>query len=252
MKFTKMQGLGNDFVVVAGPAEIGTDQVRRWCERRTGVGADGVLEVSPLASNRVRMRYWNADGSPSEMCGNGLRCVARYAVDNGVVSSPELVIETEVGPLAAHVRGDGTVRVEIGTAHPHRIGSLTVAGQQVHPVGFGNPHAVLYVDDVDLADVGVLGPRIGGDALFPEGANVEFMHVVSEEVIDLRVWERGVGETLACGSGAAAAAFIAARDGHTKSDVTVQLRGGPLRVEIIDGVAWLDGPAEAVFTGDVT
>ena len=251
MKFTKMQGLGNDFVVVEGPTAIESGQVERWCARRTGVGADGVLEVSRVDFGRVRMRYWNADGSPAEMCGNGLRCVARYAVDNHLVSGPDLLIDTAVGTLSANVRSDGTVRVEVGKAHPHRIGSLTVAGQTVHPVGFGNPHAVLYVDDVEAAPVGELGPRIGQDPLFPEGANVEFMHVVDENVIDLRVWERGVGETLACGSGAAAAAFVAARDGHTKTSVTVQLRGGPLGVEIIEDVAWLDGPAETVFTGDV-
>ncbi len=251
MDFVKMEGLGNDFIVVAGPMEPEPEAIVRWCLRRRGIGADGVLEVTPRDPGRVAMRYWNADGSPSEMCGNGLRCVARYSYDRGLVTDREFLVETAVGDRPVRVREDGTVRALLGVPHAHRVNTLSVAGVTVHPVGIGNPHAVLFVDDPAEAPVEQLGKTIGMHAMFPDGANVEFLRVVDEERIELRVWERGVGETLACGSGAAAAAFVAHHQGHTKSRVSVALPGGDLIVELDDDGAWLDGPANEVFVGQL-
>lgn len=251
MEFVKMQGLGNDFIIVPSAFEASVEDIAAWCARRTGIGADGVLEVVPVDSSTVRMRYWNADGSASEMCGNGLRCIAKLAFDRGWVDDRDFIVQTPVGPRAVTVRADGSVKALLGRPHAHRVGTLSIAGAKVHPVGVGNPHAVMYVDEPSEAPVAELGARIGTDHLFPDGSNVEFMKVIDEDRIEVRVWERGVGETLACGSGAAAAAFIANRDGHTKADVIVELRGGPLGVSLDDDGAWLDGPAEYVFEGQV-
>jgi diaminopimelate epimerase len=251
MNFVKMEGLGNDFIVVEGPAVVAEADIVRWCERRRGIGADGVLEVTPLGADRVRMRYWNADGRSAEMCGNGLRCVARLAVLRGWVEGPKLIVETAVGERRAEVRPDGTVRAQLGVPQEYRLSSLQVAGVEVHPVGLGNPHAVLFVDDPGEAAVATLGPEIETDAIFPAGTNVEFAAVRSPDRIELRVWERGVGETLACGSGAAATVYLARRQGLTEDRVAVDLPGGEMMVEIDNGTAWIEGPANVVFSGTV-
>lgn len=250
--FVKMEGLGNDFIVIEGPADIDPADVARWCERRHGVGADGVLEATPLGGDRVRMRYWNADGGVAEMCGNGLRCVARLAVERGWVDGPGMTIETPVGDRPAVVRSDGTVRVLLGTPHGHRVERLAVAGTSVQPVGLGNPHAIMFVDDLDKAPVSELGPRISTDPMFPAGTNVEFATLAGEDRISLRVWERGVGETLACGSGAAATAYLAYREGKVGARSIVELRGGELIVELDDDGAWIEGPTGIVFEGSVS
>ncbi len=241
MRFTKMHGLGNDFVVVDGGTTVDATLVQRWCDRRRGIGADGVLRVSS-AGGRVRMEYWNADGSPAEMCGNGLRCVARYAVDHGLVEGWEFIVDTPVGPRQARV-GD-VIQVELG---PVRVtGDATLVGTSVTTVDAGNPHAVVTVSDPQTVPVAEIGARIEGAA----GVNVEFMSVVGTDRIELRVWERGVGETLACGSGAGAAVMAAHRAGKVGDDVVVQLPGGSLRVRIEGDVVWLEGPAKTVFTGE--
>lgn len=251
MDFVKMEGLGNDFIVVEGPVTMAAADMVRWCERKRGIGADGVLEVTPLGSDRVRMRYWNADGRSAEMCGNGLRCVARLAVMRGWVEGPNLIIESAVGERPAQVRPDGTVRAMLGVPQEYRLASLRVAGVEVHPVGMGNPHAIVFVDDPALAPVTTLGPQIETDPIFPAGTNVEFAAVRGRDRIELRVWERGVGETLACGTGAAATAFLASRQGLTDARVAVDLPGGTMMVEMEDGTAWIEGPANLVFGGSV-
>lgn len=241
MRFTKMHGLGNDFVVVPADATVDEGRVRAWCDRRRGIGADGVLRVS-ASEGRVRMEYWNADGSPAEMCGNGLRCVARYALDRRLVDTSEFVIDTPVGPRSARV-GE-TVEVELG---PVRVtGEETLAGTPVVTVDAGNPHAVVTVPDPATAPVVEAGGRIEAAA----GVNVEFMSVVGDDEIELRVWERGVGETLACGSGAGAAVMAARRAGRVGDDVVVRLPGGQLRVRVDGDTVWLEGPAETVFEGE--
>ena len=250
MTFTKMHGLGNDFVVFAGdeaPA-ITPDLVQRLCDRRTGIGADGVIAVSVVETDVVRMDYWNADGSEAEMCGNGMRCTARFAADRGWVGGPELTIETRRGRLGARLLDDGRISVELG---PVDVADwVEVHGRRLRTASVGNPHAVTEVDDVPGAPVAVEGAAIGTDPTFPDGTNVGFM-AVSDGAIELRVWERGVGETLACGSGAAAAAAVAIAGGKAVSPVVLTVPGGSFEVAFEDGVAWLTGPAETVFAGDL-
>jgi diaminopimelate epimerase len=247
MEFTKMEGLGNDFVVIDGPADPYPQQIAEWCDRRRGIGADGVLEVTPLSNVRVQMRYWNADGGEAEMCGNGLRCVARYAYDKGWVSDQSFTVETAVGPRAVQLRSDGRVRVFLG--NPVAGEEIEVSGVTVHTVDVGNPHAISWVDDTKRAAVRDLGPAIEVSDEFPEGTNVEFATIIGPNRIDLRVWERGVGETLACGSGAAATAFLAREQGYVDSSVAVRLLGGELKVDLDEAGAWIEGPARAVFSG---
>ena len=143
MDFVKMHGLGNDFVVISGPSEPDAGQVAAWCDRRRGVGADGVLVVTPLGDESVRMEYWNADGSPAELCGNGLRCVARYAMDEDMVSGPRFIVQTPVGERPVTVREDGTVRALLGRVGEADAGPMDVAGYHLEPIRVGNPHAVL-------------------------------------------------------------------------------------------------------------
>ena len=248
MDFVEMEGLGNDFIVVEGPVALSAEAITRWCDRRFGVGADGVLEVTPVSSDRIRMRYWNADGGEAEMCGNGLRCLARLAVNRGWVTSNEMVVETAAGDLPATVRPDGLVRALVGT--PRLAGDpFEAGGVLVHPVRVGNPHAVVFVDDADGAPVDVLGPILEHHETFPDRANVEFVQPLDRASIRMRVWERGVGETMASGTGATAAAFAAMTYREAGSAVSVDLRGGELRIDIVDGLAWMTGPGRAVFTG---
>jgi diaminopimelate epimerase len=249
MDFVKMEGLGNDFVVVDGPFEPSPEQVASWCDRRRGIGADGVLVVTPVDDGTVRMGYWNADGSAAEMCGNGLRCVARRAVDVGLVTVTEFTVETPVGPRHAVV-GKASVRVELGPVSASGA-TLEVAGHEVETASVGNPHAVVVVDDPTMVPVEVAGPSIETAPEFPDRTNVGFASVRSDESLILRVWERGVGETLACGTGAAAAVAVAHRRGLTSNRVEVTLPGGVLLVEIVDGTAWIEGPAVTVFAGRI-
>jgi diaminopimelate epimerase len=248
MEFVKMEGLGNDFIVLAGPFTPEPDQVTAWCDRRRGVGADGVLVVTPIDRSTVEMGYWNADGSAAEMCGNGLRCVGRYAVDRQMVDGPVLTVNTPAGPRS--VRAGETVRAQLGPVA--RSGEpVMIAGYRLEPFDAGNPHAVTFVSDPLAVPVEAAGPLVEGDPAFPGRTNVEFASVVSSSRIDLRVWERGVGETLACGSGAAATVAAAHGNGLTDANVDVHLRGGVLKVEIIEGEAWIEGPANEVFRGTI-
>ncbi|MCB2224015.1 MAG: diaminopimelate epimerase [Actinobacteria bacterium] len=249
MDFVKMHGLGNDFVVLDGPFEPTAAQVEAWCHRRRGIGADGVLVVSPLPDGMVQMGYWNADGSPAEMCGNGLRCVARHAVAQGMVDGPDFVVQTAVGRRPVSVRGDGSVRAFLGEVTAAEAGPMDVAGYHLDPIRVGNPHAVAFVPDCYSTPVSAVGPVVEGDPHFPERTNVEFATVVSSNRIALRVWERGVGETLACGTGAAATAAVAHRKGLTDARVTVDLPGGQLTVEVAGDGVWIEGPAETAYRG---
>ena len=241
-----MQGLGNDFVVVEGPYAVEPSDVQAWCDRRRGIGADGVLEVTPLGEGKVGMRYWNADGGAAEMCGNGLRCVAVLAWMREMVPEPDFVVVTAAGERPVSVRLDGTVRALLGAVSTD--GDATEwEGALVHPVRMDNPHAVVWVDDPAKAPVATLGPQI--EAMAPEGVNVEFATVLAPDRIRLRVWERGVGETLACGTGAAATAYLAFHQGIAGHRITVELPGGELLVDLDGNQAWIEGPAEAVFVG---
>ncbi|GBE21714.1 MAG TPA: diaminopimelate epimerase [Actinobacteria bacterium] len=246
MRFTKMEGLGNDFVVLQGPRPIGAEDVKRLCDRRRGVGADGVLVVSPIDAKRIRMQYWNADGSPAELCGNGMRCAAAFAVDRALVEASEFTVETAAGPREARV-GEDAITVELGTV---RVATekRRVSGKMVREVTVGNPHVVLQVPGICEAAVATLGPSI--EAAFEDGVNVEFLSVRSPGLLELRVWERGVGETLACGTGAAAAAAAARVEGLAGSETMVRLPGGDLNVLLDGDRAWISGPAAFVYEGE--
>ncbi len=241
--FTKMQGLGNDFVVIDGPMTLSPARINEICDRRRGVGADGILVVTK--GDPVRMEYWNADGSAAEMCGNGLRCVARYALDRGLVAAADFNVDTPVGVRRVSVR-DEEVEVELGEVSV--VGHTAIDDVRYHLIDVGNPHAVSVVDDPAAADVDRVGPRVETDPQFPDGTNVEFISV-SDGAVSMRVWERGVGETLACGTGMVAAALVASKLSRLTGSIPVTAPGGQARVEFRDGVAWLTGPAEYSFTG---
>jgi diaminopimelate epimerase len=246
MRITKMHGLENDFLVVDEPFPYEPSLVAAMCDRRAGIGADGLLAVGPTEDG-ASMRYWNADGSQAEMCGNGLRCVARYAVDLGITTDLQFTVATPVGPRRVTVGGD-TVEVELG---PVALEStVEIEGHSYRRVSVGNPHAVRMVDDPASVDVAAVGAQVERDPLFPDGTNVEFVAQESNGSIRLRVWERGVGETMACGTGMAAAAR-AVSGGTDGRPIEVSVPGGTGWVRFVDSVAWLRGPAVTVFTTDV-
>ncbi len=250
MDFVKVQGLGNDFIVLDGPFVPDPDTVQRWCTRRTGIGADGVLVIERVDEDRVEMRYWNADGGEAEMCGNGLRCVARLSYDRGWVTSRTFTVGTAVGDHEVTVK-ESSVVAFVGVPNPFRTGTLNVGDHTVHPFAIGNPHAVLFVDDVDDTDVAGIGAEIENDPLFPNRTNVEFVQVLEDGGIAARIWERGVGETPASGTGATAAAYIAHTVANVDLPVEVHLPGGVLSVTFDDVGAWMEGPAETVFSGSI-
>jgi diaminopimelate epimerase len=244
VNFVKMEGLGNDFVVVGAEATLTPEQVRSICDRRWGVGADGLLQVA-VDQSVVVMGYWNADGTRAEMCGNGLRCVTRYAVDHDLVEGPEFVVVTPAGPR--RVQAGSEPRVELG---PVTIeGRIHHRGLEFHRARVGNPHAVVMVEEVGSAPVESVGTSL--QAVVPGGTNVEFVSAVDDSHLRMRVWERGVGETLACGSGMAAAAAVTQSLGLTRTAVEVSVPGGIGRVELVDGVAWISGSARYVFRGEI-
>ncbi len=252
MKFVKMEGLGNDFVVLEGPLDPTATQVIGWCDRRRGIGADGVLVASRIDAGRVRMAYWNADGGRAEMCGNGLRCVARFAHDRGWTDGRSFIVQTDLGDYPVKVHKSGQVRAMLGHAVAPENPVMSVVGTEVHPMSMGNPHAVLFVENTIEAPVKSLGPVIEVAEQFPDRTNVEFVEVKDRTRIEVRTWERGVGETLACGTGAGAAAVVANREGLADGTLTVGLLGGDLEIEIDDDLVWMDGPATYVFTGKLS
>ncbi len=250
MDFVKMQGLGNDFIVFDGPFVPRPVDIVQWCERRTGIGADGVLVIEPTSSDHIAMRYWNADGGEAEMCGNGLRCVALLAHERGWVTGRSFVVDSAVGAHPVSV-GDGSVRAFVGVPQVHRTETLSIGDTEFHPMSIGNPHAVTFVDDVDEAPVHDVGPVVENDSLFPDRTNVEFVQILEGGGISARIWERGVGETQASGTGATASAYIAHTVHGVDQPVAVHLRGGVLSISFDEAGAWMDGPAEIVFSGSV-
>jgi len=261
MHFTKMQGLGNDYLYVYGnvPDDV-ADLSVRLSDRHFGAGADGMIFISASKTADFSMRIFNADGSEAKMCGNGIRCVGKYVYDKGYTDKTTLTVETlsgvktlNLGLRESRVR---TVSVGMGRAEAGNDMELTVAGESVvcTPVNVGNPHAVIFVDDIDKAPVAELGPAIERHEAFPGGVNVEFVQVLSDQELRMRVWERGSGITMACGTGACAAAAAAVRKGFcgSCSPISVLLDGGPLEVLIKDDhTAVMTGPAETVYEGEV-
>ena len=238
-----MQGLGNDFVVLEGPLTLSSDEIVWLCDRRFGVGADGLLVVT--RGDPCRMEYWNADGTSAEMCGNGLRCVARYVYDKGWSMDRNFTIGTPVGERGVRVLED---RIEAELGRPRLDGAREIDGGSYELVDIGNPHAVRFVDDPSSVDVESLGTRL--QAEFPNGSNVEFVNALDGR-LEMRVWERGVGETKACGSGMAAAAAVASERYDLPSPIEVVVPGGEGAIDLRDGVAWIIGPADYSFRGSV-
>lgn len=236
-----MNGWGNDFVVLDGPISLSEADIVALCDRRFGVGADGVLVVTP--GDLIGMDYWNADASPAEMCGNGLRCVARYAYDRSWSTGPEFVVRTPVGLRKVKI-SDGTVEVELGPAEIS--GELDVDRARYMTVNVGNPHAVTLVAELDRIDVAAIGAMV--ESKIRGGSNVEFM-TVGASGVRMRVWERGVGETLACGTGMAAAALVAHEQHDLPWPVQVAVPGGEGTIDHRDGTMFLSGPATYSFQG---
>ena len=263
MEFVKAHGTGNDFVVIEDLTDRHASQitdrfVRVVCDRHFGVGADGVIRIARGAAAPFFMDYRNADGSVAEMCGNGVRVVGKYLSDRDHVSGAfDLETRAGVKHLQLHVDDGGCVdrvTVDMGAPAPHEpLRQLLEVGHEkatVARLSMGNPHAVVLVDDVDAAPVATLGPLIERHPAFPEGTNVEFVEVVAEGVLRQRTWERGVGETLACGTGACAAAVAVQLQGLGPERVAIDLRGGRLELEWSSGgTVRMTGPAREVAHG---
>ena len=270
--FTKMEGIGNDFVVVDAVSRrvrLRPDQIRHIADRHFGVGCDQLLIVEPPHSPNTDFCYriFNADGGEVEQCGNGARCFARFVVDKGLIAKSLIAVETKAGIIELRIEADGQVTVNMGRPRfqPESIPFLAeqcekqytlVVDQQTVEIGavsMGNPHAVLRVGSVGAAAVDTLGPALSRHPRFPRGVNVGFMEVVGETQIRLRVFERGVGETLACGTGACAAVAVGRSLGWLGEQVAVDLPGGRLSVGWKGGRApvWMTGPATRVFEGRI-
>lgn len=270
LRFTKMHGAGNDFVVIdlrGGASPPGPELCRALADRRTGVGCDQILTIEPPRSPAAAASYriWNADGSPSQQCGNGARCVAAWLLRDSAEIDPERCLacqyelDSPVGTHAVNVIDLRHYRIAMGVplfAPPSSIPlvgfdaaqdeySVDIDGLPVRfgAMSMGNPHAVIEVDDVTAAPVATLGPALQRHAAFPRSVNVGFAEVVARDRIRLRVYERGVGETLACGSGACAAAAVLMRRGRIDREVAVELPGGTLKI------AWPDNDAEILMSG---
>jgi len=271
LPFVKLHGTANDFVYVDAREGIPADPTRlapRICDRHTGVGADGLILLLPSTQADARMVLYNADGSRPEMCGNGIRGFAKWVYDRGIVRKDVLTVETDAGvkTLRCEVRDGRVARVAVDMGTPEWRGPhipvaaegevldrpLEVAGRTwtVTCVAMGNPHCVVFLDDVARLDLPVLGPRFEHHAFFPRRVNTEFVRVVSPERLEMRVWERGAGETMACGTGACAAAVAAARTGRAARQAVVALPGGELAIDWrADDRVVMTGAAVEVFEG---
>jgi diaminopimelate epimerase len=280
MKFTKMHGIGNDFVMV--DAMTDTDKILAeaqeravlLCDRKFGVGADGVIVILPSREAQFEMRMFNPDGTEAEMCGNGIRCFAKFVYDNELSSDTTLAIKTGAGLLVTDstvVKGAVVkVKVDMGPAILDRIEipvdlrdgatgpvvnvPLEVNGKEyrITAVSMGNPHCIVFVDDVAEVLLPQVGPLFESHWAFPNKINTEFIQVLSPKEIKMRVWERGAAETLACGTGACAAAVASCLNGFTGREVTVHLAGGDLEINWKEnGHVEMTGPAETVFSGEI-
>ncbi len=278
MKFTKMHGAGNDYIYVNCFEENIKDRSRtaiKVSDRHFGIGADGLICIDPSDVADCKMDMYNADGSQGKMCGNGVRCVAKFAYDNGIAKKDEISVETLSGIKCINVAvgNDGlvyeaTVNMGKPILKPSDIPALfdgdTVVGKvisidgqeyDVTLVSMGNPHCITYMENVDDIDIDKIGPKFEHYCKFPDRINTEFIKAVSSDNLEMRVWERGSGETLACGTGACAAVVASVLNGICKKDtlVTVKLRGGELKIRwsSIDNNVYMTGPAETICTGDV-
>ena len=275
LSFTKMQGCGNDYIYIDCFRQQVTDPAAlavRLSHRHKGIGGDGVILICPSHKADARMRMFNLDGSEGAMCGNGVRCVAKYVYDQGGGRKKELRIETRSGIKTCRIREENgqaaLVTVDMGEADfapaavPVLLPGERVVGRRVRVAGgeyaitcvsMGNPHCVVFGDDPDGLDLAAIGPKFERDPLFPQGVNTEFIQVVDPHTLKMRVWERGSGETMACGTGACASVAAAIAGGYCPAgeDITVRLRGGELTIRVEGSRVWMTGEAVTVFTGTV-
>ncbi len=261
MRFTKMEGLGNDYIYLNGLDGLPEDLpalARRMSDRHFGVGADGLICICPSDRADFGMRIFNADGSEGEMCGNGIRCLGKYVHDKGLSQKQTLTIDTGGGLRALELLTQGglvkAVRVNMGRPQVGEVVELTAGERvwQVTPVSMGNPHAVLFVERPEELELARLGPLFERHPAFPQGVNTEFVRCAAPDRLVMRVWERGSGETLACGTGACAALAAGAVQGRCGRRATVELPGGLLELDWPEDQAemMMTGPAHTVFEGE--
>ena len=277
MKFTKMHGCGNDYIYVDGAKEILTPQekpevVRRLSDRHFGIGGDGVIFINPSKEADFEMEMYNMDGSRAEMCGNGIRCVAKFVYDKGLTDKTSISVIScgKIKYLTLSIENGkvSTVRVNMGSPilkakdipvisdKEEVIGDeIEVAGEtyKMTCVSMGNPHAVVFVDEVAGLPLEKIGPLFENHVRFPKRVNTEFVKVLDENTVEMRVWERGTGETLACGTGACATVVACVLNGLTKEQVTVKLLGGNLQIQWdrVSNLIYMTGPATTVFEGEI-
>lgn len=271
MQFTKYNGLGNDFVFVntfKQPLQNPSRAAKILCDRRRGIGADGLILIGPSAVNDVRMRVINADGSEAQMCGNASRCVPFFVREQGILSKSELTLETLAGPIHTKIMDEAHRLVTVDMGVPRLLrGQIPMAGDPADfaidiplqmpgdvvygtAVSMGNPHFVMFGPDAEHVPVEVYGPQVESHPLFPQKTNVEFVTVLDANTLRMRVWERGAGITQACGTGACASVVAAVINGKTNRQVTVLLDGGALQINWPEQKhIFMTGPAEKTFTG---
>lgn len=275
MEFTKMEGCGNDYVYVNGFTNK-IDNPNKLSEfvsnRHFGVGSDGLIVINPSDKADFRMNMYNADGSEGKMCGNGIRCVAKYVYDNKMTDKTTITVETLSGikTLVLNVENDKvkTVRVNMGKpiieakdvpvlSDKEKVidESIIIDDKEykITCVSMGNPHAITFIDDTDSLDIEHIGPKFENNPIFPDRINTEFIQIIDRDTIKMRVWERGSGETLACGTGACASVVACVLNGLTENRVTVKLLGGDLFIEYDEeeNTVYMTGPARVSFTGNI-
>lgn len=275
MKFTKMQGCGNDYVyidAIANKIENRSEMAIRLSNRNYGIGSDGLILICASEVADFRMDMYNADGSNSQMCGNGIRCLGKFVYDHGLTAKKHLTVETPAGLKVLELHEENgkiasvTVDMGIPVTEARRIPvnsdkspvlchPIAVNGRvyEVSCASMGNPHATVYVDDVSELPMETIGPEFEFHEFFPERVNTEFVHVIDRKYIKMRVWERGSGETMACGTGACACAFVSMLNGLVDDEVSVEMPGGVLNIRYNreDGHIYMTGPAVTVFEGEI-
>ena len=282
IEFVKMHGLGNDFILVdcvnksLGDPLFLSYLAKKFCDRNFGIGADGLMLILASSKADLQMRIFNSDGTEAQMCGNGIRCFAKYACENKLVSKNKFTVETLAGIITPELifqdlKDKKVLRVKVDMGTPKlRRREIPMVGEdtptvvdevlkinteqtfKVTCVSMGNPHCIIFVDDVQSIPVNEIGPKIENHPLFPEKTNVEFIQVINKKEINFRVWERGVGETLACGTGACAALVASVLNKKSEHQVIIHLTGGDLDIHWADDEhIYMTGPAELVFKGEM-
>lgn len=278
MRFTKMHGCGNDYVYVDCFRETVQDpgSVSKYVsDRHFGIGSDGLILIKPSDIADFRMEMYNSDGSEGGMCGNGIRCVAKYVFDNGMTDKTDISIETKSGIKKLNIQTIGgkadMITVDMGApvTDPEKIPviagkaceavidePIVIQGKEYRMtcVSMGNPHAVVFVEDTEAVDIEKTGPLFEHNERFPDRVNTEFIHVIDRGTVNMRVWERGAGETLACGTGTCASVYACILNGYTDHEVLVHLRGGDIKVRYDEEkhTIFMTGPARTVFEGEIT